>query len=152
MACRLEILAQYTLSHCRRRCASICREGFRQRNDLHRTSKLIDCGRGLESHSGGLSREQIKIIIRAFDIEISEGNIDAASELRRLQRNCVVPPAGLRVASILGATGSRGLCDTSKNSRFRETLFPVTSRSTQEAVTRIALRRQIGLIETEIDR
>jgi len=46
MACRLEILAQYTLSRCRRRGASICGEGFRQRNDLHRTSKLIDCRSG----------------------------------------------------------------------------------------------------------
>src|SRR5579863_2850982 len=88
---RLEILAQYTLlsSVDEVSAGSLCRVRFRQRHDFQRTLKLIDgCG-GLESNRGRFSRKQIKIVVRGFNVEIAEGNIDAASQLRCTQAHLV---------------------------------------------------------------
>src|SRR5208282_5608954 len=68
-----EILAQYTLPFAAADLGArlLCCVRLRQRHDFQRTFELIERGGGLESDGSGLSRKQIKIIVRAFDIEIS---------------------------------------------------------------------------------
>ena len=57
-------------------------ESVRKRYDFQRIPELVERGGRLESNCGRFSWKQIKIVIRAVDIEVGERHIDAPSELR----------------------------------------------------------------------